>query len=377
MADSRARSKLSQNFYDNLVAAERYPVGPPPALKHRKPRQSIPSEERFLNFKVSTHVSDKEHSPASPTSSLSYSQASIPDFRRSKEKEGNLRIRSTAEDQRECDYGHITGSDTSAPKLKNSENTSTCSSEHEAGARNEQQQSPWTSEEQLIEEILAETGSEDVLSANNKLEEPQYVPLVAINNEQLRLPVIRINDEQPIPSDQDEHESLWVPRLTDYPGIASILMIAYNGTILSYGYNLSPEPQLRNIRTEAATYAAAYSAYTKRPIDDMNSVSERSSSVAGSYPDPETPIMYESPDSSSITAITYVGDHILLAVSASLKPGPEPHSADESPTNSFEQKSSSSQQKEVPVSEDVEATSEVLSGLVRERLAGLIWPEDK
>lgn len=134
---------------------------------------------------------------------------------------------------------------------------------------------------------------------------------------------------------------------------------------------------MRKIRTEAATYATAYSAYTKRPIDDMNSISEQSSSVAGSYPDLETPIMYESPDSSSITAITCVGDHILLTVSANINPGSEPRSEDESPTNSLEHTSSLSQQKELPVSEDVEATSEGLSSLIRERLTGLTWPEDK
>lgn len=211
MTDRRARSKLSQNFYDNLVAAERYPIGPPPALKSRQPRQATPSEDRFLNFKISTQVSAKEHSPASPASSPGYSQALISDLGQSKEKEGILRTRTTAEEQRECDYGYITDPDTGAESLRNSKKPSARSSQLEAEAKLAQQRSPWTSEEQLIEEILAETSNRDLLSANEKLEELQYVPSVAINDEQLRLPVIRINDEEPIPCDQDEHESLWVP----------------------------------------------------------------------------------------------------------------------------------------------------------------------
>lgn len=134
---------------------------------------------------------------------------------------------------------------------------------------------------------------------------------------------------------------------------------------------------MRDIRTEAATFASAHSAYIKKSADETNSLSAQSSSVAGSLPDPETSVMYESPNSSSITAITCVGDHILLAVTGNVGQASESPSEDESQANSSDHESPSSSQKAITISEEVEAISDDLSSIIRERLKTLVWPDQR
>lgn len=134
---------------------------------------------------------------------------------------------------------------------------------------------------------------------------------------------------------------------------------------------------MRDIRTEAATFAAAYSAYTKKSADETSSTSEQSSSIAGSFPDPETSVMYEAPNSSAITAITSVGDHILLAVTGNQIQSTESSSDGESQISAPEHTSASSSQKDTSVAEQVEATSGELSNIIRERMRTMTWPDQK
>lgn len=147
--------------------------------------------------------------------------------------------------------------------------------------------------------------------------------------------------------------------------ISSLLVSAKNGSILAYAFR-GTAPSIKALRTMSTTLTAAYS-------------------VAS-----EDTLVFESQNSCSLSVITSVADHLLLAVSSS-----DGHEADRSTSNLYSvqpQEESEPTEREgleedqtdgqgeesrkEQLRKDLETVCEELAGILRDELAGMKWPED-
>ena len=163
--------------------------------------------------------------------------------------------------------------------------------------------------------------------------------------------------------DSDRLSTLLRDALSWSDHVSSVMVSAFNGSILAYAYRNST-PSIKKIRTQSTTMTAAYT-------------------VAS-----EDILVFEAQNMGATSVIAPVAGHILLAVT-----GPEPHLvptlsnearigngdalAEQQTTdgqgNGFEGSDDEDQQQ---IRTDLEVVSQELAQLLREELATLKWPHD-
>lgn len=174
--------------------------------------------------------------------------------------------------------------------------------------------------------------------------------------------------------DSDRLSTLLGEALSWSNQVSSLMVSATNGSILAYAYRDTP-PSIKAMRTQSTTMTAAYT-------------------VAS-----EDVLVFEAQNTGTISVVTAVADHVLLAVTGRVPvPEPEPKHKPEQPTplqhgpnghaeeveNTVNGVDDSPDEEEDPETDganqqirtDLEVVSQELASILRGQLAAMKWPDD-